>query len=127
MRYRNLLVAYDGSPEADLALAHAVALAQAHRARVALVYVLPPRQLARVQRADDELEPALVAAVNTVPDELHPTTRLLEGDPAREILGAAREHDAILMGAGRVAEQVAEEAEVPVIVIHCPDGPDLAA
>jgi nucleotide-binding universal stress UspA family protein len=128
VRYRNLLVAFDGSPASELALAHAVAIAHVHRAKLALVAVVPPRQLVRVPRADDgELEPALLAAANAVPDDLQPTARLLEGDPAREILRAARDHDAILMGAGRVAAQVVEDAEVPVIVIHRPDGPDLAA
>jgi len=44
-RYRHVLVAYDGSPEAELALAHAVAIAQASRARLALVTVVPPPPL----------------------------------------------------------------------------------
>ena len=44
-RYRHVLVAYDGSPEAELALAHAVAIAQAYRARLALVAVVPPPPL----------------------------------------------------------------------------------
>ena len=44
-RYRNVLVAFDGSPEAELALAHAVAMAQVYRARLALVAVIPPPPL----------------------------------------------------------------------------------
>jgi nucleotide-binding universal stress UspA family protein len=42
LRYRHVLVAYDGSPDADLALEHAVGLSQAFRARLALVAVVPP-------------------------------------------------------------------------------------
>ncbi len=44
-RYRNVLVAFDGSPESELALAHAVAMAQAYRARLALVAVVAPPPL----------------------------------------------------------------------------------
>ena len=44
-RYRHVLVAFDGSPEAELALAHAVAIAQVYRARLALVAVVPPPPL----------------------------------------------------------------------------------
>ena len=55
-------------------------------------------------------------------------TRLLDGDPARELLRAAREHDVIFMGSGRVTDDVLREADVPVIVVHRRgDGPDLAA
>src|SRR4051812_45535046 len=42
LRYRHVLVAYDGSPAAELALAHGVALAQSFHARLALVPGLPP-------------------------------------------------------------------------------------
>ena len=40
---------------------------------------------------------------------------------------AAREHDVLFMGAGKVADDVVREADLPVIVVHRPDGPDLAA
>jgi nucleotide-binding universal stress UspA family protein len=67
---------------------------------------------------------------------------LLDGDPAREIIAAAREHDhdVIVLGSrgrgrmsaallGSVSNRVMHDADVPVIVIHRPrnDGPDLAA
>ena len=71
------------------------------------------------------------------------TTRLLDGDPARELLRAARDgdHDVLVMGSrgrgrmtaallGSVSNRVMHDAEIPVIVIHRPrgdDGPDLAA
>ena len=67
------------------------------------------------------------------PDDLRSTTLLLDGDPAREILHAAREggHDAIVLGSrgrgrmtaallGSVSNRVMHDAEVPVIVIHRP-------
>src|SRR5262245_65504207 len=90
----------------------------------------------------EELELRLRTAADGVPDDLSVTTRLLDGDPAREILKAARDgdHDVIVMGSrgrgrvtaallGSVSNHVMHDAEVPVIVIHEPrgDGPDLAA
>ena len=152
-RYRHVLVAFDGSPEAWLALEHAIAMAQVYRSRLALVAVVPPpplmawqapggmRALHETEQA--ELDKLLREAADRVPDDLPVTTRLLDGDPAREILRAAREgdHDVIVMGSrgrgrvtaallGSVSNRVMHDAEVPVIVVHAPrggDGPDLAA
>jgi nucleotide-binding universal stress UspA family protein len=150
-RYRHVLVAFDGSPEARVALEHAVALAQTYRARLSMVAVVPPPPLLAWQAPggmrgvhdaeQTELADALRAAADAVPDDLSVTTQLLDGDPAREILQVAREHehDVIVMGSrgrgrvsaallGSVSNRVMHEADVPVIVIHCPhDGPDLAA
>ena len=67
------------------------------------------------------------AAADAVPDHLRATTLLLEGDPARELLHAVREHDVLFMGPGRVTDDVVREADVPVIVVHPPGDPDLAA
>ena len=153
VRYRYVMVAYDGSPEAELALAHAIALAQAFHARLALVAVVPPpppfawqapggvRQLHDMQQTD--LEKQLRAAADRVPDDLSLTTRLLDGDPPRELLHAAREgeHDLIVMGSrgrgrittallGSVSNRVMHDSPVPVMIVHPPrsdDDPDLAA
>ena len=153
LRYRHVLVAYDGSPAAELALAHGVALAQSFHARLALVAVVPPppplawqapggvRQLHDAQQTD--LDKQLRTAADRVPDDLSITTRLLDGDPPRELLRAAREGDCdlIVMGArgrgrlttallGSVSNGVMHESPVPVMIIHPPrgdGGPDLAA
>lgn len=127
MRYRHVLIAYDGSPESELALAHAVAIAQVNHARLALVAVVPHRQLLVVADGDGPIAPRLTAAAETVPDDLRVTTRLLEGVPADQLLRAAREHDVLVIGAGPVADEIAGEADVPVIVVHSARGPDLAA
>jgi nucleotide-binding universal stress UspA family protein len=152
-RYRHVLVAFDGSSEAELALAHGVALAQSSRARLTLVTVVPPPPLLSWQAPGGmkavhdseqaELDLRLRAAADRVPDDLSVTTQLCDGDPAREILRIAREgeHDVIVMGSrgrgrvsaavlGSVSNHVMHEADVPVIVIHRPrrdDGPDLVA
>ena len=151
LRYRNVLIAYDGSPDADLALEHAIALAQVFRARLALVAVVPPVPAFAWQApggtvgahdaAQQDLDRRLRAAADTVPDDLPVTTRLLDGDPAHEILRAAREgdHDLIMMGSrgrgrmtaallGSVSNHVMHEAKAPVIIVHRPhDDPELAA
>jgi nucleotide-binding universal stress UspA family protein len=126
LRYRHVLIAFDGSPEAELALEHAVALAHVSRARLAIVGFVPrPSWSVR-----DGLEERLRAAADGVPDDLEVTTRLLEGDPARALLRAVREgeHDALVLGGAGISDHVLDDADVPVIVIHRPDdGPDLAA
>jgi nucleotide-binding universal stress UspA family protein len=151
LRYRHVLVAFDASSEAQLALAHAVAMAQVYRAKVALVAVVPPPPLLSWQAPggmrgiheaeQEELEKALREAADDVPDDLSVTTQLLDGDPARELLRLARDgdFDVIVMGSrgrgrvtaallGSVSNRVMHDAGVPVIVIHRPsDGPDLAA
>ena len=152
-RYRNVLVAFDGSPEADLALAHAVAIASAYHARLRIVAVVPPPPMLAWQAPggmqgvhdaeQTDLGEKLRAAADSVPDDLSVTTQLLDGDPARELLKVAREgeHDVIVMGSrgrgrvtaallGSVSNHVMHSAQVPVLVIHAPsgdDGPDLAA
>ena len=151
LRYRHVLVAFDASSEAQLALVHAVAMAQVYRAKVALVAVVPPPPLLSwqapggmlgIHEAEQaELEKALREAADGVPDDLSVTTQLLDGDPARELLRLARDgdFDVIVMGSrgrgrvtaallGSVSNRVMHDAGVPVIVIHRPsDGPDLAA
>jgi nucleotide-binding universal stress UspA family protein len=152
-RYRHVLVAFDGSKEAELALDHAIAMAQVYRARLALVAVVAPPPLLAwqapggmrgVHEAEQtELEASLRLAADRVPDDMSVSTRLLDGDPARELLRAARDgdHDVLVMGSrgrgrmtaallGSVSNRVMHDAEIPVIVIHRPrgdDGPDLAA
>jgi len=153
LRYRHVLVGYDGSKDAELALAHAVELAQAFHARLALVAVVgPPPPLAwqapggifgvrEAERAD--LDRRLRAAADAVPDDLSVTTQLLDGDPARELLHFAHagDYDLIVLGSrgrgrgasallGSVSQRVMHEAGVPVMVVHRPrpeDEPDLAA
>src|SRR4051794_35867162 len=107
-RYRHVLVAYDASPEADLALAHAVAMAQVYRARLRIVAVVAPPPLLAWQAPggmkgmhdaeQTDLETGLRRAADRVPDDLSVTTQLLDGDPSHELLRIAEEgeHDVIV-------------------------------
>jgi nucleotide-binding universal stress UspA family protein len=138
--YRNILVAVDGSKESKLALADAVDLALESNAKLTLVHVCnPPPGIIRTTPAGAAVAAELPAyhskvlrqLVDTVPKELPVTTLLLEGNPAHEIVRAAREyeHDLIVIGSrgrgrataallGSVSHAVLHEASVPVLVVH---------
>ncbi len=138
--YRNILVAVDGSKESDLALADAIDLALDSNAKLTVLHVAgpPPAGIrttptgalaaAELPEYHDKL---LRDAVANVPKELPVTTLLLDGNPAHEIVNAAREHrhDLIVIGSrgrgrataallGSVSHQVLHDAPVPVLVVH---------
>src|SRR3954462_13277889 len=97
--YRNILVAIDGSPDAEAALAHAAALARDQRARLTLVTAVPqvpatallasgaapPRS--EVIRHSAEL---LRVAPSGLPEDVSVTTLLVEGPPARALIERSR-------------------------------------
>jgi nucleotide-binding universal stress UspA family protein len=138
--YRNILVAVDGSKESDLALADAIDLALESNAKLTLVHVSnPPPGVIRGTPAGalaaaelpEYHSKVLRAAVDTVPPELPVVTLLLDGNPAHEIVKAAKEyeHDLIVIGSrgrgrataallGSVSHEVLHEAPVPVLVVH---------
>ena len=104
--YRNILVAIDGSPDAEMALQHAAALARDQNARLTLLTVAPnPANTAGVGGAAppnplDLHAKALREATANVPDDTGVTTLLERGDPAQAILATAEKggHDLIVMG-----------------------------
>jgi nucleotide-binding universal stress UspA family protein len=140
--YRDILVAYDGSADAERALEQAILLARDQNARLTLLTVLaPPSGFAllnptateELQRCGAGAERALRAAAEGVPDDVSVTTLLLEGSPARRIVERVREggHDLIVMGShgrgrlggvllGSVSRQVMQHSPVPVLLAHAP-------
>lgn len=135
--YRNILVALDGSPDADAALRHAVTLARDQRALLTVLTVVPrppspagagvppPPDLTDVHGA------ILREAVATIPNDVGVTTRLEHGDAADAILRLAREgsYDLVVMGShghsrvhrallGSVSERVLKAATVPVLLMR---------
>jgi nucleotide-binding universal stress UspA family protein len=142
--YRNILVAVDGSKESKLALADAIDLALESNARLTLLHVCPPppgaiRSTPAGALAAAELpayhDKVLREMVASVPKELPVTTLLVDGNPAHEIVKAAREydHDLIVIGSrgrgrataallGSVSHEVLHEAPVPVLVVHARPG-----
>ncbi|MEA2340174.1 MAG: hypothetical protein QOG11_251 [Solirubrobacteraceae bacterium] len=142
--FRNILVAVDGSVDADRALGHAIALTRDQHARLTVLTVIPPMSpmvafTADVAQCAQALEQASQAilreATDRVPDDVGLTTRLAEGIPDRQIIKAAvdGDHDLIVMGSrgrgrlrgallGSVSQAVLHHSPVPVLVSHAPKG-----
>jgi nucleotide-binding universal stress UspA family protein len=141
--YRNILVAVDGSPDADAALAHAAELARDQRARLTLVTAVPQVPAtallasgaapphSEVVRHYAELLRVSAAAL---PDDISVTTLLVEGPPARALVERAKSgaFDLIVMGShghgrlhtsllGCVSQKVLHASPIPVLLIRAPE------
>ena len=140
--YHHILVALDGSPDADRALEQAIALAGDQRARLTLVTVVPPPSgFAAMapplpENPDDAFASLVREAAERVPQDISVTTQVRHGNPAREIVAAADEgtHDLIVIGSrgrGRVADAllgsvsraVVHASKVPVLVARASEQP----
>ena len=140
--YRNILVAVDGSPDAEAALLHAAALARDQRARLTLLTAIPPLPAtallasgaapprSEVIRHYAEL---LRKAADSLPADVSVTTLLVEGSPARALIQRAEseEFDLIVMGShghgrvhsallGCVSQKVLHASPVPVLLARAP-------
>jgi nucleotide-binding universal stress UspA family protein len=141
--FRNVLVAIDGSPDADQALAQAIDLAACERARLTLFTSvnMPPavaytgmggEVVTKLTKdAEAEAERILRTALDRVPDDVSVTT-VMSKAPARPALASqlrAGEHDLIVMGSrgrgalrsallGSVSHYVLHHSPVPVLLVH---------
>jgi nucleotide-binding universal stress UspA family protein len=138
--YRNILVAVDGSPDADAALAHAAELARDQRARLTLVTAVPQLP-ATALLASGAAPPRgevlkhyaelLRVAAATLPEDVSVTTLLVEGQPARALVERAKSgaFDLIVMGShghgrlhtsllGCVSQKVMQASPIPVLLIR---------
>jgi nucleotide-binding universal stress UspA family protein len=136
--FRHLGVAYDGSPEADAALAIAYGLAERDASAVTLYRIMVDGRpsyagIPEIDRAWQlervEAQEQLDVAADGAPAGVNPETVLLRGDPAHEIAAAAdRVLDLILTGsrgqgsmarafAGRTSENLLLSATCPVLII----------
>jgi nucleotide-binding universal stress UspA family protein len=141
--FRNILVAIDGSPDAEQALTQAIDLAEAEHTRLTLfsALVAPPAAayaglsgdvVARLIRdAEAEAQAILRAAVERVPEQVSVTT-VLSGDPVRPALLRqikSGSHDLVVMGSrgrgalrsallGSVSHYVLHHSPVPVLIVH---------
>lgn len=135
--YHRILVALDGSPDADAALRHAATLARDQNARLTLLTVAPPPSTAASAGATQppdllDLQAKILREANdSLPDDIGVTTRLERGDAAETILRIAREEepDLIVMGShghsrirrallGSVSEKVLRVSSVPVLLMR---------
>src|SRR3954462_3808119 len=141
--YRNILVAIDGSPDADAALAHATDLARDQRARLTLVTAVPqvpatallasgaaPPRSEVIKHYSDLLREAAA----TLPADVSVTTLLVEGPPARALVERWRSgaFDLIVMGShghgrlhtsllGCVSQKVLHCSPIPVLLTRAPE------
>jgi len=141
--FHDILVAIDGSPDADRALTQAIDLAESEHARLTLfsAIVTPPTAayiggggavaVAFAQNAATETEKILREAVERVPDRVSVRT-VLSGEPVRLALIhqiASGHHDLVVMGSrgrgalrsvllGSVSHYVLNHSPVPVLVVH---------
>ena len=137
--YHRILVAIDGSPDAEAALRHAATLARDQNARITLLTVAPPPATpigVGASAPPDLLDfhsRILREATDSIPDDVSVTTRLERGNAAETILAIAREedHDLVVMGShghsrvhrallGSVSEKVLKSSAVPVLLMRSP-------
>src|SRR3954463_2405019 len=110
--YRNILVAVDGSPDAEAAVRHAAELARDQNARLTLLTVIPPLPAAALL-ASGAAPPrsevvrhygeVLRQAADSLPSDVSVTTLLVEGAPARALgqRACSEEVDPLVMGSHR--------------------------
>ena len=147
--FRNILVAVDGSADADKALDHAIALTRDQHARLTILTVIPPVSpmvafAADVAQCAEAVEHAsrtiLREASDRVPGDVGLITRIAEGVPDRRIIEAAVDGgaDLIVMGSrgrgrlrgallGSTSQAVLHHSPVPVLVAHASKGASAAA
>jgi nucleotide-binding universal stress UspA family protein len=141
--FHSILVAIDGSPDAEQALMQAIDLAECERARLTLfsAVVGPPavayagvsgEVVSKLSRdAEAECKKILRAAVERVPEDVSVSTVLSPG-PARPALLRqieAGQHDLVVMGSrgrgavrsallGSASHYVLHHSPVPVLIVH---------
>src|SRR3954465_12067950 len=147
--YRNILVAVDGSPDGDAALAHASALARDQHARLTLLTAIPPvpaTALLATGAAPPRNEVVkhyaelLRRATDALPPDVSVTTLLVEGPAARALIERSRSgaYDLIVMGShghgrlhtsllGCVSQKVMQASPIPVLLTRAPKAAEATA
>jgi len=145
--FHSILVAVDGSPDAEQALAQAIDLASSEHARLTLFSAMQPPPavtyngmggdvVARLVRETEQEAQALLSdAVQRVPEDVS-VTSVLSTEPVRAALVnqiEKGEHDLVVMGSrgrgalrsallGSVSHYVLHHSPVPVLIVHAEDG-----
>jgi nucleotide-binding universal stress UspA family protein len=145
--FHNILVAVDGSADADAALAHAIDLAESEHTRLTLmtaVAELPPTAYLMtgagplIENVHCQAEAVIRQARERVPADL-PVTTVLSEQPIRlALIRQIKEghHDLVVMGSrgrgavraallGSVSHYVLHHSPVPVLVVHAERSPQL--
>ena len=140
--FHNILVAVDGSADADQALAHAIDLAESEHTRLTLISapvevpavgLLAAGQVTAtlLEDARSQAEAILRLARERVPDDL-PVVTMLAQEPIRVALLRQIKHghhDLVVMGSrgrgalrsallGSVSHYILHHSPVPVLIVH---------
>jgi nucleotide-binding universal stress UspA family protein len=141
--FRDILVSVDGSEHSARALAEAIDIAVAHRARLTILtaiirppgWACTPLTAGAAQALGPELEreahETMNDAVAQVPETV-PVTKIITRAPIREALVdriATGKHDLVVMGSrgrstitacvlGSVSRHVVKHCDVPVLLVH---------
>jgi nucleotide-binding universal stress UspA family protein len=136
--FKSILVAWDGSEHAKLALREAVDLARTQDGRLTLLSVAAPLQVwpgyvPPITEADLEsaANKTLAEGEALVPDGIPVSGHTAVGHPGIELLkrAASANHDLIVMGSrgrgairsavlGSISHFVLNHAKVPVLIVH---------
>jgi len=145
--FHNILVAIDGSRDANQALTHAIDLAQSENAQLTIVtaapdlswggYLLPGEPGGKlIEAAEADAEALLQSSRERVPRE-QPVVTLLANQPIRSsIVHQIKEggHDLVVMGSrgrgavrsallGSVTSYVLHHSKVPVLIVQAEASP----
>ena len=141
MSFQRVLIAVDGSPVAIHAMEVGAELAKALVAQIALVYVVDPKLASApeggvpasivLNNLRQEARQLLASASQRIGGEPPPLEYLVEGNPRREIIKAAKEWngDLIVLGThgrsgiaraffGSTAAGVVRHSQVPVLTVR---------
>jgi nucleotide-binding universal stress UspA family protein len=140
--FHNILVAVDGSVDADEALAQAIDLAESEHTRLTLMtgvaeiaptlYLLPGEEIGHViENARAQAKAILGRARDRVPDDLPVTTILTEQPIRTALICRVKEahHDLVVMGSrgrgavraallGSASHYVLHNSPVPMLIVH---------
>jgi nucleotide-binding universal stress UspA family protein len=146
--FRKIIAPTDFSPPARAGIAAAVEMAEHQSAELILVYAIPRLPLVPAPHGagavgqvalEEEIRESAEKAIGEMVENLAPSGvtarhRILSGDPAEQIVAAAKEEDAdlIVMAthgetgwrrfvSGSVAEKVVRLAECPVLAVRGPE------
>ena len=130
--WERVLVATGGSPWSDIAVAHAIALAQAHHFELLLLHVIPRKRWGRAPEPNADEGTSILALAEARAEAAGVAFRsiLMHGDISSTIAETAAEQDcqSIVLGSrglggwkrlmiGSISNAVAVKAAMPVLVV----------
>lgn len=147
--FHNILVAVDGSPDADQALAHAIDLAESEHSRLTLMTAVAELPAATylgagaaigklIKDARAEADTILQRAGERVPDDVPVTTVLTEQPVRIALIRRIKDghHDLVVMGSrgrgavrstllGSLSHYILHHSPIPILIVHAERPPQV--